>query len=150
MKDPVFGSKLEFANLAPGSHTLEIRNMSDAVYVDGFCLESSSSNSQPASGPGATTSSDSNLSAGQELLSNLPIGTGATAISIVAASNNKLPIKLALISPAGTVMQVVNSTNGVAVINAPVSQSGTYLVKTINLNLGPVQVWTVATPTVRR
>jgi hypothetical protein len=113
-------------------------------------LESSSSNSQPTSGPGATTSSNSNLSAGQELLSNLPIGTGATAISVVAASNNNLPIKLALISPTGAVVQVVNSTNGVAVINAPVSQSGTYLVKTINLNLGPVQVWTVATPTVWR
>jgi len=124
--------------------------MSDAVYVDGFCLESSSSNSQPTSGPGATTSSNSNLSAGQELLSSLPIGTGATAISVVAASSNNLPIKVALIGPAGTVLQVVNSTNGVAVINAPVSQSGTYLVKTINLSLGPVQVWTVATPTVRR
>jgi len=150
LKDPVFGSKVEFANLASGSHTLLINNMSDAVYVDGFCLESSSSNSQPTSGPGATTSSNSNLSAGQELLSSLPIGTGATAISVVAASSNNLPIKVALIGPAGTVLQVVNSTNGVAVINAPVSQSGTYLVKTINLSLGPVQVWTVATPTVRR
>src|SRR6266545_895184 len=150
LKDPVFGSKVEFPNLAPGSHTLLINNMSDAVYVDGFCLESSSSNSQLTSGPGATTSSSSNLSVGQELLSNLPIGNGATAISVVAASNNNLPIKLALISPTGTLLQVVNSTNGVAVINAPVSQSGTYLVKTINLSLGPVQVWTVATPTVRR
>ncbi len=84
------------------------------------------------------------------MLSSLPIGTGATAISVVAASSNNLPIKVALIGPAGTVVQVVDSTNGVAVINAPVSQSGTYLVKTINLSLGPVQVWTVATPTVRR
>jgi len=48
MKDPVFGQKIEFANLAAGTHKLEIKNMSDAVYVDGFCLESSSSNSQPA------------------------------------------------------------------------------------------------------
>ncbi len=150
IKDPVFGSKIEFANLAPGMHTLVIKNMSDAVYVDGFCLESSSSNSQPASGPGATTSSSNTLSAGQQLLSSLPIGTNATAISLVAVSTNNLPIKLALISPSGVALQTADSVNGVAVINAPVTQSGTYIVKTINLSLGPVQVWTAATPTVRR
>lgn len=150
MKDPVLGSKIEFTNLAPGTHTLVIKNMSDAVYVDGFCLESSSSNSHPTSGPGATTSSTNNLSAGQQLLSNLPIGTNATAISLVAVSANNLPIKVALISPSGAVLQTVDSVNGVAVINAPVTQSGTYLVKTINLSLGPVQVWTAATPTVKR
>jgi hypothetical protein len=150
MKDPVFGSNLEFANLAAGTHKLEIKNMTDAVYVDGFCLESSSSNSQPTSGPGATTGSSSTLSAGQQVLNSVPVGTTATAISVVAGSSNNLPIKLALISPSGTVMQVVDSSNGVAVINAPVSQSGTYTLKTINLSLGPVQVWTLATPTVKR
>jgi hypothetical protein len=150
IKDPVFGSKIEFANLAPGTHTLVIKNMSDAVYVDGFCLESSSSNSQPASGPGATTSSSNTLSAGQQLLSSLPIGTNATAISLVAVSTNNLPIKLALISPSGVALQTADSVNGVAVINAPVTQSGTYIVKTINVSLGPVQVWTAATPTVKR
>jgi len=127
-----------------------IKNMSDAVYVDGFCLESSSSNSQPASGPGATTSSSNTLSAGQQLLSSLPIGTNATAISLVAVSTNNLPIKLALISPSGVALQTADSVNGVAVISAPVTQSGTYIVKTINLSLGPVQVWTAATPTVKR
>ncbi|MDQ1638653.1 MAG: hypothetical protein QOF62_1992 [Pyrinomonadaceae bacterium] len=150
IKDPIFGSKIEFANLAAGTHTLVIRNMSDAVYVDGFCLESSSSNSRPASGPGATTSSNNNLSAGQQLLNNLPIATNATAISLVAVSSNNLPIKLALISPTGAVLQMADSVNGVAVINAPVTQSGTYIVKTVNLSLGPVQVWTAATPTVKR
>jgi hypothetical protein len=148
LKDPVFGSKLEFANLAPGSHTLVIQNLNDAVYVDGFCLESSMSTSQPSSGPGATMSSSNNLSAGQELLSTVPVGTGATAISVAAASS--LPIKLALISPSGAVLQLVDSVNGVAVINAPVTQAGNYVVKTVNVNLGPVQVWTVVTPTVKR
>ncbi|MDQ1708381.1 MAG: hypothetical protein QOJ88_1592 [Pyrinomonadaceae bacterium] len=150
MKDPVFGAKLEFANLAAGAHTLVITNMNDAVYVDGFCLESSSTTSQPTSGPGATMSSSNNLAAGKEVLSTLPINTSATAISVVAASSNNLPIKLALISPSGSVVQVVDSINGVAVINAPVTQAGNYVIKTVNLNLGPVQVWTLATPTVKR
>ncbi|HEV2826757.1 MAG TPA: sialidase family protein [Pyrinomonadaceae bacterium] len=150
LKDPVFGPKVEFANLAAGQHKVEIKNMSDGVYVDRFCLESSASSGQPTSGPGQTTTNTSNLSAGQELLKSLSVGSGSTAISVVAASSNNLPIKLALISPTGAILQVVNSSNGVAVINAPVSQSGNYVVKTVNLSLGPVQVWTVATPTVRR
>jgi hypothetical protein len=150
MKDPVLGAKIEFANLSAGTHTLVIKNMSDAVYIDGFCLESSTSTSRPASGPGATTTSNNNLSAGQQLLSNLPVGTNATAVSLVAVSSNNLPIKVALISPSGALLQTADSVNGVAVINAPVTQSGTYIVKTINVGLGPVQVWTAATPTVKR
>jgi hypothetical protein len=141
---------MEFANLSAGTHTLVIKNMSDTVYVDGFCLESSSSTSRPASGPGATTTSSNNLSAGQQLLNNLPVGTNATEVSLVAVSSNNLPIKVALISPSGAVLQMADSVNGVAVINAPVTQSGTYIVKTINVGLGPVQVWTAATPTVKR
>jgi hypothetical protein len=150
MKDPVLGSKIEFANLAAGTHTLVIKNMSDTVYVDGFCLESSSSSSRPASGPGATTSNNTNLSAGQQLLNSLSVPTNATAVSLVAVSSNNLPIKVALISPTGALLQTADSVNGVAVINAPVTQSGTYIVKTINVSLGPVQVWTAVTPTVKR
>jgi len=124
--------------------------MSGAVYVDGFVLESSSSDSQPTSAPGPTTTSNPTLSAGQILASTLPIGTNATAISVVAVSSGNLPIKLVLASPSGSVLQSANSANGVAVINAPVSGAGTYVVKVVNLNVGPVQVWTAATPTLRR
>lgn len=150
LKDPTFGSKIEFANLAAGPHTLEIRNMADAVYVDGFRLESSMSTGQPSSGPGQTTTGVSSLSAGQQLLNSLPVGTNATAISIVAAANDNLPVKLVLIDSSGAVLQTADSTNGVAVITAPVSQAGTYSLKVVNLNLGPIQVWTATTPTVRR
>ena len=148
LKDPVFGAKVEFTNLASGAHLLEIKNMTDAVYVDGFCLESSSSTGQPTSGPGATSTNSSTLNAGQELSSAISIGSGATALSVVAESN--LPVRLVLINPSGSLLQTADSSNGVAVITSPVSQSGLYVVKVINLNLGPVQVWTAATPTVRR
>jgi len=131
-KDPVFGSKVEFANLSPGQHKLEIKNMSDGVYIDRFCLESSSSNGQPATEPGQTSSNSSNLNAGQDASSLLPIGAGATAISVVAEASDDLPIKLVLIDPSGSILQTADSSNGVAVINAPVTQSGTYIVKTIN------------------
>ena len=150
LKDPVFGSSMEVANLQPGQHTLEIRNMSDAVYVDRFRLESSSSTGQPTSGPGQTSSNTLNLAIGQQLVNTLPIQSGATAISVVAAANNNLPVRLLLINPSGLLLQTADSSNGIAVINSPVTAGGTYSVKVINLNLGPVQVWTAATPTLRR
>jgi len=90
------------------------------------------------------------LNAGKELTSLLPIGTNATAISVVATSSNNLPIKLVLVSPTGALLQTANSSNGVAVLSAPVAQSGNYVVKVVNLNLGPVQVWTAVTPTLKR
>jgi hypothetical protein len=150
MKDPVFGMTTEFADLAPGAHTLQIKNMTGAVYVDRFCLESSSSNSQPASGPGPTTTNSLSLGAGQVSTSNLPIAPGATAISAVAVANGNVPIKLVLLSPSGLTLQTVDSVSGVAVLTAPVSASGSYTVKVVNVSLGPVQVWTAATPTMTR
>ncbi|MFN2531749.1 MAG: hypothetical protein ABR555_10655 [Pyrinomonadaceae bacterium] len=150
LKDPVFGSNVEFANLSAGPHTLQIMNMTDGVYVDRFQLESSSATSQPTSGPGTTTSGTASLALGQELTNSVPIGSGVAAISLVAEANNGLPVKLVLISPTGSILQTANSSNGVAAITAPVTQSGTYVMKVVNLNLGPIQVWTASTPTVRK
>ena len=39
LKDPVFGAKVEYGNLAPGQHTIQFKNMSEGVYIDRFCLE---------------------------------------------------------------------------------------------------------------
>ena len=33
-------------------------------------------------------------------------------------------------------------------LEAPITQSGVYIIKEVNLSLGPVQVWSVATPLV--
>jgi len=44
----------------------------------------------------------------------------------------------------------VDSTNGVAVLSAPVTKGGLYTIKVVNVSVGPVQVWTAATPTVVR
>ncbi|HZE88095.1 MAG TPA: hypothetical protein VE404_01040, partial [Verrucomicrobiae bacterium] len=151
LKDPVLGARAEFANLAPGRHTLVISGMQGAVYVDGFCLESASSTGQPASsGPGATTTNSLSLGGGQLSTAALPIGTGATAISLVAESAGNAPIRLVLVNPAGSVLKLADSVAGIAVLTTPVAASGTYTVKVINLGLGPVQVWTAATPTVSR
>jgi hypothetical protein len=149
-KAPVFGPSVQFANLTAGSHTLEIRNMSGTVYVDRFCLASATSTGAPASGPGATTSNDASPAAGTSVTSLLAVPDGATAVSVVAESTPQVPVKIVLIDPTGLSLATSDNTSGLAVINAPVTQSGTYLIKVINLSLGPVQVWTAATPTVTR
>jgi hypothetical protein len=149
-KAPVFGSKIEFGGLAAGSHTLELRNMSGTVYVDRFCLESSSSSGSPSSGPGATSTSSSNLGAAQEAVSQLTVPANATSISIIAESSVANAVRIVLVDPNG--LSIATSTNegGYAVLHQPVSRGGIYLIKTVNLSLGPVSVWTAATPTVTR
>jgi hypothetical protein len=59
-----------------------------------------------------------------------------------------VPIQLVLINPSGTVVQTVNSSSGVAILEAPITQSGVYTIKVVNLSLGPVQIWSVTTPLV--
>ena len=68
----------------------------------------------------------------------------------MAEASGGLPIKLVLIDPAGLTLKIADSANGVAVLNAPVTQGGLYMIKVINVSLGPVDVWTTATPLVTR
>ncbi len=142
--------QVSFDNLTPGGHVLELRNMRGAVYVDGFCMESSSSSAQPASGPGATSSNTSSLSAGKQALQSLVLPAGTQAISVVAEANPELPIQLLLIDPSGSVLNTANNSTGIATINRTVSGSGIYTIKVVNVGVGPVKVWTAATPLVRR
>ncbi len=178
-KSPDFGlsgAPYEFRieGLATGQHTFELRNMNNAVFVDGFCLRTTSQpqtvnpSQPPTSGGGGSSSqsswSDSGLSTmqgpttsntidvnlGQAATSILNLGSDATAISAVAETSSLVPIKLAVIDPGGLTVQIVDAVNGVAVINTPVSRGGLYTVKIINVGVGPVQVWTLATPTNKR
>ena len=124
--------------------------MNGAIYVDNFKLESASSFGQPASGPGQTTSNTSTLSAGQELLKTLSLGSGTQAISVLVDANLNVPFKVVLISPSGSVLKATDSSSGVAVIDIPVSQTGNYVIKVINVSLGPLQITSMTTPLVKR
>jgi hypothetical protein len=57
---------------------------------------------------------------------------------------------LLLVNPSGLTVQVADASNGTAVIDAPVTQGGTYVIKVINLSVGPLQFTTTATPLVQR
>jgi len=147
---PIFGASFQIPNLSAGSHTLEIRNMSGTVYIDRFCLESAASTGNPSSGPGTTSSNDATPGAGATVTSLLAVPDNATSLSVVAESTPQLPVKIVLVDPTGLSLAVSDNSSGFAVINQPITRSGTYLIKVINLSLGPVQVWTAATPTVSR
>jgi hypothetical protein len=139
MKDPVTGASAVYGNLAGGTHTFELRNMTGVVYLDGFCLENATSTGSPASGPGATTSS-----------SSVNVPANAYSVSIVAEAANNLPIRVLFLDPAGLTLASADNSSGPAVLTVPVSASGLYTVKTVNLSVGPVEVWTAATVNVNR
>ena len=133
-----------------GHHTLEIRPIQRGVFIDGFCLGNAAATGSPTTGPGATSESSGTQSAGQSLLRNLTLPAGTRAISVAAESSLNVPMQLVLLDPTGKVVQTVNSSSGVAILEAPITKSGVYIIKTVNLSLGPLQVWTVATPWVAR
>jgi hypothetical protein len=138
-KSPIPGASVSFGGLTPGSHTFAIRNMSGNVYVDGFCLTDATSTGMPVSGPGATSTSSS---------VNAPDNTNS--VSVVAEAAGDLPIKIVLVDPSGLSLATADNSSGLAVLDVPVSKAGLYTVQVINLSLGPVQVWTAATPNVNR
>ena len=74
----------------------------------------------------------------------------AKELSVVAESSVNVPFKLLLVSSSGLTLQTVDASSGMAVLNIPVSQSGIYVIKVVNLSLGPLQFTTTATPTVTR
>ncbi|MFN2455015.1 MAG: PKD domain-containing protein [Pyrinomonadaceae bacterium] len=147
---PEFGYNARYTGLAPGQHTFELRNVRDAVYVDGICLDNSYSNARPATGPGVTQTNTTTLSAAQELVSSVTLGADAREIAVVAESTAGAPIKLVLIDPSGLVLNTADASTGYAVIETPVTQGGVYIIKVVNISLGPIEVWTAATPLVAR
>jgi len=149
-RSPVFGSHMDFTYVpnTNGNHTLEIRPIHDGVFIDGFCIGNATATGSPAAHPGNTSEMNSNQSPGQESLTSITLPSGTQAISIAAEPSLNVPIQLVLIAPSGAVLQTASSSTGVVVLEAPITQSGVYIIKEVNLSLGPVQVWSVATPLV--
>jgi hypothetical protein len=141
---------VQLGGLSPGAHKLEIKNLTGVVYVDGFCLQNSVSSSQPTTGPGTTSNQSSSVSAGQTSSTSYSMPSGSQEISIVAESSLTVPFKLVLINPSGVALQTVDASNGTAVLNSTVNQSGVYIIKVVNVSLGPLQFTVTTTPKVQR
>lgn len=148
---PEYGHSVKYDNLSEGNHVLELRNLNGgSVYVDKFTVANGTSSAAPAAGPGATSSSTNLVSLGQDLVKSIAVDSRTSEIAVMAESTSGAPVRLILIDPSGSILQTVNATNGMAVIEKPVTQIGTYQLKVVNLNLAPIQVFTATTPLVRR
>jgi hypothetical protein len=141
---------VSFSNLPSGAHTLEIKNMSGVVYLDRICLQNSNSSAQPSTGPGDTSNQAGSAAAGQTSSSNYQPQSGSQEISVSAESNLNVPFKVVLVDPSGVMLQTADSVSGIATISQPVTQVGIYVIKVVNLSLGPLQFTVTTTPTVRR
>ena len=139
----------QYGGLTAGSHTFELRNMKGAVYVDKFCVQSAASGSTPSASPGTTSSSQSNVGAGQESQSTITVPVGATAISVAAVSEGNAPLRVVVLNPLGGTVGISEAVNGIAAVDAPVSLTGVYVVKVLNLGITDANVWTVSTPLVQ-
>ncbi|HEV8383365.1 MAG TPA: Ig-like domain-containing protein [Candidatus Acidoferrales bacterium] len=148
MRDPVFGAKQSFTIIGKGAHVFELRNLRGTVYVDKICTTDGSSSAAPTSGPGQTTSSTNSLALGQSLLQSLTVPSGTQVLSVVAEASTTVPYQLVVISPSGTVLGTVDSSNGIATANVAATAPGVYLIKLVNVGLGPVTIWSAATPTI--
>lgn len=148
IKSPVFGASKRWGGLQAGQHTWELRGTSGTIYLDGLCLESSSSSASPAAGPGTTSSQTMTLAGLQDVVTQLVVPANADAISVVADAS--LPVRIVLVDPLGASLATADNSSGVAVINQPLTAGGIYLVRVASISGAPVEVWTAATPYVRR
>jgi hypothetical protein len=155
MHDPVFigpdGKRIStiFPITGAGPHKFELVNLNGPAYVDKFCVTSGSSSTMATSGPGTTATSTNLLAVGGQALQNLLVPSNALGFSVAAEADVNVPYKLVVTDPTGKLLGAVNSSaNGIASVSMPVSASGLYVIQLVNVGLGPVNIWTAATPQV--
>jgi hypothetical protein len=124
--------------------------MDDVVYLDRFVLQSSGSVARPASGPGETTNQSSSAAGGETSNTTYQAPANAQSVSIFTESSMDVPFQLVLVNPNGLTVETVSAANGMASITQPVTQGGVYVIKVVNLNLGPLQFTTTVTPLTTR
>jgi len=155
MHDPFFKDttgtlfSVTYSFTGKGFHTFELVNLNGPAYVDKFCITNATSSTMATAGPGTTTTSTSALAIGQSLLQNVLVPSNALGFSVAAEANVNVPYTLVVIDPTGQVLGTVNSSsNGIASVSIPVSTPGLYVIRLVNVGVGPVNIWTAATPQV--
>ena len=155
MHDPFFRDttgtlfSVTYSFTGKGFHTFELVNLTGPAYVDKICITNGSSTNMATAGPGTTTTNTSALALGQSLLRNVLVPSNALGFSVAAEADANVPYKLVVIDPTGKVLGTVNSApNGIATVQGPISTPGQYVIQLVNVGVGPVNIWTAATPQV--
>lgn len=149
---PEFGASATISGLAAGPHTLEIRPVSGAVYVDGFLVTGGGSGVSTA---GAFTSGATQSSAGTVAGLGTAVATvfgpaNAAQISSLLEWAGGANLAVKLLDPAGGLLAQADSTDQYEVVSQAVSVGGTYKVVITNLSTTPAEYRLTTTPTVRR
>jgi hypothetical protein len=106
-----------------------------------------SSSSHPTSAPGETASSTDTVQPGEKLdPEELFVPANAKSISVLAETSTSVPFAVAVVDVLGNVVHSARSSNGVASLDVPVDGAGLYSIQIVDLGLGPVSVWSAATP----
>ncbi|HET6655793.1 MAG TPA: PKD domain-containing protein [Gammaproteobacteria bacterium] len=151
MHQPAFGASTEFDVSGQGSHTIELRNVQGAAYVDQFRIAGGSSDAQPTTAPGKTTTHSSLVVGGLQIAMPFTAPANVAGVAVTAESAGNAPFKLLVLDPNGNILDTVESApDGTANFIAPAAIPGVYVVQLINLSLTPANVWMAATPTVQR
>ena len=144
---PVFGASVTVPISGSGTHTFALENTQGLNFVDQISVTDGSSTSQPASAPGETTTSSNTVNAGAKLdPDQLFVPANAKSISVLAESSTSVPFAVEVLDTLGNVVHTARSSNGVASLDVPVSAFGLYSIQLVNLGLGPVSIWSAATP----
>jgi hypothetical protein len=144
---PVLGASATVPLSGSGTHTFALQNTKGLDFVDQICVTDGSSSSQPSSAPGETSTSTDTVQSGEKLdPDQLFVPANAKSISVLAESSTSVPFAVAVLDALGNVVHTARSSNGVASLDVPVSGLGLYTVQIVNLGLGPVTVWSAATP----
>jgi len=144
---PVFGPSVTVPLSRSGTHTVALQNTKGLNFVDQICVSDGSSSSHPTSAPGETTSSTDTVQPGEKLdPDELFVPANAKSISVLAETSTSVPFAVAVVDVLGNVVQSARSSNGVASLDVPVAGAGLYSIQIVNLGLGPVSVWSAATP----
>ncbi|HEU5216266.1 MAG TPA: PKD domain-containing protein [Gaiellaceae bacterium] len=144
---PVFGASVSVPLSGSGTHTFALQNTNGLDFVDQICVTDGSSSSQPSSAPGETTTSTDTLQSGETLdPEQLFVPANAKSISVLAESSTSVPFAVAVLDVLGNVVHTARSSDGVASLDVPVGSLGLYTIQVVDLGLGPVTVWSAATP----
>ena len=144
---PVFGASATVPLSHSGTHTFALQNAKGLNFVDQICVTDGSSSSLPAGEPGETTTSTDTVQSGEKLdPDELFVPVNAKSIAVLAETTTSAPFAVAVVDALGTVIHSARSSNGVASLDVPVNGFGLYSIQIVNLGVGPVTVWSAATP----
>ncbi len=150
--NPRFGSFVTLSGLTPGAHTLEIRPISGAVFVDGFLVQGASPNVASAGvfRSGDTRTTSGTAAALQTVVTTLTVPANAVQLSSLLEWTGSNGLSLSLLDAAGALLAPGNAGQGFSVVDQNLTAGGLYTVVISNTSLQPVSYTLATTPTVRQ